>query len=203
MNFTFKIEPRLLSALLDFTLADYEFRPSMGGIHFEVSSEKILVIATNGVLMGIAKLDNNQEIAKPFSFTAPRELFLKIISIKNPNDVEIKVEEQIITASQNDKVTISYSANIIAYSFLDWRRALPLNFDNKPAQYDPALMVVINRIANKIKKNCPTYITPNDNKAGYIDFGRDDFFGVIMPMKPQITKTLPSWVLQKTSANNK
>lgn len=40
---------------------------------------------------------------------------------------------------------------MIVHSFLGWGKSLPTYFDNKPVQHNSALMIIIDRIANKIK----------------------------------------------------
>src|SRR5690606_2080970 len=72
----------------------------------------------------------------------------------------------------------------IGGTFPDWRRVLPKKPSGESAAFNPTYLADYAKVAEELRIEKPAiFITPNGQDAAYVEFGHDDIFGVLMPIK--------------------
>ena len=93
------------------------------------------------------------------------------------------------------KALLIYSTPLIDGTFPDWRRVVPTKVGRKTAAFNAKL--IADFAAASGQKTAPvTLYGDNDSEPHLVDIGKGDFIGVIMPMRADEMKALPTWLTQ-------
>ena len=162
----------------------------MLGLHVELNQTESFLVATDGHVL--VAYHHHEGHGDPdlgmLQFTVPKEL---LTGLKPRGSIAISMDDTTKTCTLSQQGA-SRSANFIADRYPDWRRVIPTEVSGEVALYDPALMVGIAKAAKHLESSS-CYVTPNGDSGGHVTFGREEIFGVIMPMRGPMVKSFPEW----------
>ena len=198
-------------AALKFFAADKDVRVYLNGINLEIGATESRLVATNGHYLGCFRIESEQpEVTTPLgNIIIPNDL-LKPIKAKGMVEIAIgpletkkdaKGEE--VPVSNARPVTLTYaglsmSGKTLDGTFPDFRRVIPSKVSGEAAQFDPAYIGQLAKVAAALygKENKHVGIGFNGNDAALLDFGDENFVGVLMPLRPNVVtapRTPPDW----------
>ena len=170
-----------LSALRALTVlaAKDDIRYYLNGVLIEYSPTTTRVVATNGHVMGI--YNDAQENEGSGSFIIPRSA-LDLLKPAN------KLDQVCITREGTGAGSISViggaSVNFTAVDgkFPDYVRVIPDKVTGEVAQFNPDYIADFKK-AYKLLGAKTFHIHHNGHGGAIVDFARDDFLGIIMPLR--------------------
>ena len=190
-TYTIIVDPEYILACKEFVpQKDAKGRNYLLGLRVELNKEDAFLIATDGHVL-VAYHHNeghNDPDQGRLDFTVPKEL---LTGLKPRGSVAITMDDDLKTCTLSQQGA-SRSANFIADRYPDWRRVIPGQVTGEVALYDPALMVGIAKAAKHLgSSSC--YVTPNGDSGGHVTFGREEIFGIVMPMRGPLVRSFPEW----------
>ena len=209
MEIKLTVRAEIIAALKLFA-ADKNVRSYLNGINLEIGATESRLVATNGHSLGCFRIESEQpEVTTPLgNIIIPNDL-LKPIKAKGMVEITIgeletkdngKGEE--VPVSNARPVTLTYaglsmSGKTLDGMFPDFRRVIPSKVSGEAAQFDPAYVGQLAKVAAALYgKNKYVGIGFNGNGAALLDFGNENGVGVLMPLRPNavtVPQTPPSW----------
>lgn len=196
----FTIESKIISTLKLFA-AQKDIRTYLNGINLEIHSDKVILTATDGNMLGCYRYEYTQDITEPVkNVIIPNDL---LKHVKTKGKVTFIISDE-VNGLYERSVTIIYdglsvTGKSIDMMYPDFRRVIPNTTSNEIAQFDADYLATIGK-AYKIlnnTKNSWVRIEHNGSDGALFNLGNDNFIGVIMPLrtggmcgKP----TRPSWL---------
>ena len=197
------IDRATLRGLLALAAKD-DIRRHLNGILASIKPGHVDFVATDGHVLG-AIHDTSQSAPDPADVIIPRAILETVAKSKSPLAVTLEFE--------GDACTIVDGSARYAFksegTFPDWRRVIPLKVSGLACQFNPDLLVLFRKAATGLgaSKNAMILVGHNgiEPKAGDLIInggclvavsGRDDFVGVIMPMRhyaADIPSGAPMW----------
>jgi len=203
-----------LAALMLFAAKD-DIRSYLNGLLLEVYPQHAILIATDGHMLGAARIRNQKNTHALGTDTSIQQILLKrewLLDIKPsrkgasksvtftigaplpPRDDESEVLRPITIWHEGRARTVQAEVR----RPLDWRRTVPRQCSGVTAQFDPRFVARLGNVYAAlygIDKNrglsIPVLMAHNGGMAALVDFNDPDFFGVLMPMKADIRDTNP------------
>ena len=192
-----------------------DVRYYLNGIHFEIHHEACYIVATNGVVMGAFhhKWESKVESESlPIMATVPTELFDKV-RVSGAARIQFGAVETVTKETKSSvsrhncrPVAVFYKETQRAGRTIDgaypyWRSAFPrAEVSCVPAQFDANLIAALVKAFKALRgtKLCVDIgIEHNGTDPAILEFGIENFTGLIMPLKPagvKVTYTTPLWV---------
>ena len=159
--------------------------PEDNDIHYE---HEAFIVATDGTLMFVGHV-LAEVFGDPAEFTLPLEA---VRSLKAGRFTEVQYDPD---ANQVRIQSVeSNSFKVLSDGYPRWRRVVFGSYNPKPAMYDPALLLRVDRARRALGVKSPVAITPCGTSPGYIEFHRPDCFGQIMPLHNPFSDRPPPWV---------
>lgn len=189
MSYTIIVNPEHVRAVKEFIPVS-DVRPALNGLHVELQADQAYLVASDGhILVAYHHPEGHNDPERgPVAFTVPKELFT---GLKARGSIAISYDAEQKTCNVMQQGT-ARSANAISDRYPEWRRVIPTKISGEAALYDPELMVPISRAAKHLgADHC--YVTPNGLDAGAISFGKEEIFGVIMPLRAEMMPDFPAW----------
>lgn len=186
---------QLIAALC--TAAKGDIRFYLNGVYIEASNMETRLVSTTGALVAVQRADakDENEVDGVLKMIIPRTAVEKIKSHKTLRTVELNDE--------GGKWGIVDCATRTTFDpvdgvFPDYRRAIPDKATGKAARFNPEFIAMFAKASKALgtsQKGSPVVkITPNGDDAALVSVGRDDeYFGVLMPMRDELTDTTPVW----------
>lgn len=209
MEIKLTVRAEIIAALKLFA-ADKDIRFYLNGINLEIGATESLLVATNGYSLGCFRIESEQpEVTTPLgNIIIPNDL-LKPIKAKGMVEITIgpletkkdaKGEEVPVSSARPVTLTyagVSMSGKTLDGTFPDFRRVIPSKVSGKAAQFDPAYVGQLAKVAAALYgKSKHVGIGFNGNAAALLDFGNENFVGVLMPLHPTavtVPQTPPGW----------
>lgn len=170
-----------LSALRALTVlaAKDDIRYYLNGLLIEYSPTITRIVATNGHVMGI--YNDTQENEGSGSFIIPRSA-LDLLKPANKLDQVCITREG--TGSGSISVIGGASVNFAAVDgkFPDYVRVIPDKVTGEVAQFNPDYIADFKK-AYKLLGAKTFHIHHNGHGGAIVDFARDDFLGIMMPIR--------------------
>ncbi len=211
-----------LAALLLFA-AKNDIRPYLNGLLLEVYPRHAILIATDGHMLGAARIRDQKTAGVRGPDTPIKQIVLKnewLSDIKPSRkgatqSVTFTIGAELPTKDEESEIlrpiTIwregqARTVQAEVRRPLEWERTVPRQCSGVIAQFDPRFVA---RLGNAyaalhgIDKNrglpIPVLIAHNGGAAALVDFNDPDFFGVLMPMRGDVRDnnpllTPPAWV---------
>lgn len=195
--------PSNILVALKFFAPDHGAYPQLDGIAVDVDENGAYLIASDGSMLACARVQPERIVAaKPLRVIIPMAM---IENLKPKWSVDITIGEPTGSANGHSReLTLviddePVQGRSLDAVFPDWRSLIPGQVSGEPAQYD---LREISRAAKACETLGGGYWSPFHLRIGYngenmawIDFGRDDFFGAIAPLKKNASPlTMPAWV---------
>jgi hypothetical protein len=208
------VPANIIVALTHFA-GDKDVRYYLNGIHFEIHHEACYIVATNGVVMGAFHHKWEPKVESeslPIRATVPIELFDKVRVAGEARIQFGAVETTEVPGGANiyrqhtRPVAVFYKnsqqvGRTIDGAYPDWRRMFPrAEVSCVPAQFDAMLIAAMAKAYKALrgaKKFADIGIAHNGTAPAILEFGIENFTGLIMPLKPagvKVTYTTPLWV---------
>lgn len=209
MEIKLTVRAEIIAALKLFA-ADKDVRFYLNGINLEIGATESRLVATNGYSLGCFRIESEQpEVTTPLgNIIIPNDL-LKPIKAKGmveiligPLETKKDAEGEEVPVSSARPVTLTYagvsmSGKTLDGAFPDWRRVIPSKVSGEAAQFNPAYVGLLAKVAAALYgKSKYVGIGFNGNDAALLDFGDENFVGVLMPLRPNAVtapRTPPSW----------
>ena len=193
------VVPAKIIATLKLFAGRKDIRWYINSINIEVDAEKMILVATNGEILGCFRIANaRSDIDKPLTnIIIPIHAFAHV---KGIGDVEI-----IIDALKSGSVTVKFKTSSVTTKILDatypnFRRIIPRYISEQPAQFNMRLLGVLAKawaVLHSTKATPRVVIGYNGSDFALVSLGYEDFIGVIAPLhctpKP-ILNAPPDWV---------
>jgi len=204
---TLTIDARYIAALSLFC-GDAEYREYFGGICFEVGYTESRLVATNGDILAVARIQENTKnfIFPILNMTVPVHLFE---SIKPSGMVKIEIGEQILRYSSDGTeimsnhypVTVTYdgltiSGNSLDTPFPNWRKVVPKKVSGEIAQFNPNYIGMLGKVQEILNPDVDaTFVGIGHNGKGpaLVEFSDRNFIAVVMPTTHEAPSTAPDW----------
>ena len=209
MEIKLTVRAEIIAALKLFA-ADKDVRFYLNGINLEIGATESRLVATNGHYLGCFRIESEQpEVTTPLgNIIIPNDL-LKPIKAKGmveiaigPLEIKKDAKGEEVPVSSARPVTLTYagvsmSGKTLDGIFPDWRRVIPSKVSGEAAQFEPAYIGQLAKVSAALYgKNKYVGIGFNGNGAALLDFGDENFVGVLMPLRPNAVtapQTPPSW----------
>jgi DNA polymerase III sliding clamp (beta) subunit (PCNA family) len=185
---TLTILSHILPAMAILAADKKDIRACIRGVYMEVSAKEIRFAATNGVVMGVCRIEqDNPDITETIKCIIPAEL---IAGIKGSNALTLEIGEPADELRLQRDLTISQGGTrqtmqSVSRAYPDYRRTIPATTSGEPAQFDPALLIQLKKFGNAININKNGYfaIAYNGDSAAIADFHTGNLIAVIMPLR--------------------
>ena len=198
MSTTLVLDPTPLLALKVIAPTN-DVRYYLNGIALEVFKREARLVATDGARVLVHRLDQGHEdLAEPIKIIIPIAL---LASIKKKGVVEIVIgdaekdtEVRDVTVTQ---LGVAFSGRTIDGRFPDWRRVIPAGEPSgQPAQFNAEYLGDLAKVYKLLYpgKTPRVTIAHNGMDTALFDLERDDYFGLIMPMRLDPPTCAPAWV---------
>lgn len=188
------IKPNELKALAMFAANTKDLRECararIQGVHVEQRKGRTILVATNGYSLGALCLDAASDSEE--SYMIPNAA-LKAVNLKG-GPVDIHPHGDYLTVIQGATNT-TYEIEISQYP--DFRRVIPDKVSGEAGHFDASIVGEIGKAYALMTgcKSTPGIICHNGTSGALLDFGRDDFVGVLMPTRNGPTRfTSPGWL---------
>lgn len=209
MEIKLTVRAEIIAALKLFA-ADNDVRFYLNGINLEIGRKETRLVATDGVMLGCFRVESEQpDVDAPLTnIIIPNDL-LKPIKAKGmveiligPLETKKDAKGEEVPVSSARPVTLTYadvsmSSKTLDGIFPDWRRAIPSKVSGEAAQFDPAYVGLLAKVAAALYgKSKYVGIGFNGDDAALLDFGDENFVGVLMPLRPDVVtapRTPPDW----------
>ena len=172
----------------------------LNGVQIEIGSAGIVLVATDGHRLIAAHCDAEVTQA-PCTGIVPLDFINKIKIDKSTDFADLSINGDSVRLEYANSV---YMTKTIDGTYPDWRRIVPREASNVPAQFNP---VYLADFAKAMKQADATYskqplpiINYNGENAALVELGDigagNKWLGVIMPMREKTNRGLPdtAWV---------
>jgi DNA polymerase III sliding clamp (beta) subunit (PCNA family) len=184
---TLTILSHILPAMAILAADKKDIRDHIRGVYMEVSAKEIRFAATNGVVMGVYRIEqDNPDITETIKCIIPAEL---IAGAKGNNTLTLDIGEPSDERGLPRELTISQggtrqSMQSVSRTYPDYRRIIPATTSGEPAQFDPDLLIQLKKFGKAIQANKGYFaIAYNGEAAAIADFHTKNLLGVIMPIR--------------------
>lgn len=186
---TFEIQENVLLAMTNLA-GKKDIRYYLNGVHVDITSDYIRIVATDGHLLGIFQ-QTQQTKGDPVKVIIPTEVIAKLDKNKG---------HHILMLNDSHNWSIGGIAFVpLDGTYPDYMRVLPKGeMSNEVAQFNPDFLARFAKVAKLIggSKNPTITVAHNGNSPAWVDIGMPMcFIGVMMPLRSEtILKTIPTWL---------
>jgi DNA polymerase III sliding clamp (beta) subunit (PCNA family) len=198
---TLTILSHIIPAMAILAADKKDIRQHIRGVYMEVSAKELRFTATNGVVMGVYRIEqNNPDITETIQCIIPAEL---IAGIKGSNTLTLEIGEPSDEYRLQRELTISQggtkqSMQSIPKAYPDYRRVIPATTSGEPAQFDPDLLIQLKKFGKALQANKGYFaLAYNGEAVAIADFHTENLLVVIMPIrkdeKYRAVPASPAW----------
>jgi len=178
-----QIETALLKAAMLATSKE-EIRYYLKGVFFELRGLELRMVATDGHRLFIACQKLVQPVGDNWSAILPFDGLKRALTGVPAKQEFVTLSPGRLQSTVNDVVM-----EPIDGTYPDYKRVVPETISGETGQFNPIYIGDFGKIAKLVSGNrglssLPCHIQHNGNGPAIISFGRDDCFGVLMPMRP-------------------
>jgi DNA polymerase-3 subunit beta len=187
---TLTIPSHILPAMAVLAADKKDLRAHIRGVYLEVSAKEIRFAATNGVILGVCRIEHdNPDITETIKCTIPAEL---VASVKGSNALALTLEigapsdeyrlQRELTISQGGTKQTMQS---VSQAYPDYRRIIPETTSGEQAQFDPDLLIQLKKFGKAININKNGYfaLAYNGESAAIADFHTKNLLVIVMPLR--------------------
>lgn len=196
----FTIESKIISALKLFA-GQKDVRPTLNGLNLEIHSDKVILVATSGHMLGCYRYEYTQDITEPIkNVIIPNDL---LKHVKTEGNVTLIISDEVNNLYERSVTVIynglSITGKSIDMMYPDYRRVIPNSTSNEISHFNADYLATIGK-AYKIlndTKYALARIEHNGDNGALFNLGNDNFIGVIMPVRTDKMGdklTRPSWL---------
>lgn len=215
MTIQFTLPADIVVALQQFA-AQKDVRYYLNGIHIELHADHAIVCATDGTILGFAHVLLAEELppfTAPLSLVVPNPVLTGIKArgsrvvfefgaarLVDPADADSTVRD--VSVEQDG---VRRAGQTIVARYPDVRQAVPRRVSGEAAQFSGALIArlwaatqALNPKAGRKNSHISPLIAHNGEGPALVSFNRDDFFGVIVPLRPDgatAPTAPPAWLI--------
>jgi len=202
INTVLTIEARYIAALSLFC-GNSDDQECFGGICFEIRQVESRLVATNGHMLAVARIQQKPEnfIFPILDVVVPVDLFK---SVTPSGSVKIEIVDQLVRLSKDGDeilshyypVNISYdgttiSGNSLETPFPNWRQVIPKKVSGKIAQFNPHYIGMLGKVQEILSADSDAVwvgIGHNGKGPALVEFSDRNFIAVIMPTTSQLPR---------------
>lgn len=128
-----KIKRHTLKELIEntsFSMGNQDIRAYLNGLYLEVNQDNIVVVATDGHRLSIAKIKQNNNLERKKTVILPRKAVLELIKLLNKNEhkeVSIHLAENYFYLTSDNTTIIS---RLIDGNFPNYIQVIPTDYEN-------------------------------------------------------------------------
>jgi DNA polymerase-3 subunit beta len=199
---TLTILSHILPAMAILAADKKDVRTYIRGVYMEASATEIRFAATNGVVMGVYRIEqDNPDITETIKCIIPAEL---IAGIKGRDTLTLEVGELSDERGLPRELTIRQggtrqSMQSVSRTYPDYRRIIPATTSGEPAQFNPDLIIQLKKFGKALQANKGYFaLAYNGEAAAIADFRTKNLLAIIMPLrkgeKTYAAPESPAWV---------
>jgi DNA polymerase III sliding clamp (beta) subunit (PCNA family) len=185
---TLTILSHILPAMAILAADKKDIRERIRGVYMEVSAKEIRFAATNGAVMGVYRLEqDNPDITETIKCIIPPGL---IAGIKGHDTLTLEIGEASDEYRLQREITIiqggaKQTMQSIPQAYPDYRRVIPATTSGETAQFDPDLLIQLKKFGKAINNSKHGYfaIAYNGEAAAIADFHLGNLLVIIMPLR--------------------
>lgn len=192
------IDIKALKALSAFASAK-DTRHYLRGVHIEATPGQVIYVAADDHRMAVLRQEVEcgeqwcgeiiipTETIKTFRFGKRDEIGGHVWAVLAPSDGGRFTLNGI---GLNQAVTFAP----VDGTFPDWRKIVPIEYSEAPTMFNWSYMADFQKFATALDLGRPV-LTSNGESAAMVNFGNEDAFGVLMPMRGyHKTEGRPEWI---------
>ena len=202
--FTINLPSRPLLALREIA-AKKDVRYYLNGVSLEVGQEGAFLSASNGSILGVARLAEcpanvQAKVVIPRTLLdrlKPSEAAVTLTARRAPLD---GVECWRLELATPGMALSDWAAAEMA---ADWRRVTPKSVSGVAGQFHQDVLSILIRASKALHGRSHPSITIGHNgphDAALVGFENPDFFGVVMPMRYEAPDAPPAWIDSRPAA---
>jgi DNA polymerase III sliding clamp (beta) subunit (PCNA family) len=184
---TLTISAHILPAMAILAADKKDIRAHIRGVYLEVSAKEIRFAATNGVVMGVYRIEqDNPDITETIRCIIPAEL---IAGIKGNNTLTLEIGEPSDERRLQRELTVSQGGpkqtmQSVSQAYPDYRRVIPATTSGELAQFDPDLLIQLKKFGKALQANKGYFaLAYNGEKSAIADFHTKNLMAVVMPFR--------------------
>ena len=187
-----------LRAIVKFAADKDEIRYYLAGVLLEADAKSVRLVATNGHMLGALRCQYAAEDTHAETLTEaiiPAD-FIKAIKKpgrKEPVAVVVEINGDTVTLRDGETAR---TAKLIDAKFPNWRTIMPRGpLSGKVAQFNTAYLWAFTDARRELGSNLEhCVIAHNGDSAALVSIGRDDFIGILMPIRADAPlEAAPAW----------
>lgn len=174
-----------------------ETRYYLGGVLIEPHPvEGVLLVATDGCRMMIAHDRSGSCDGTYITDMPPDALRSGKAKRTDPGPRRFRAEnERTVSVIVPEHLLLDFEHDWrIDGTFPDWRKVLPKKLTGAPAAFDPAFLGDFAKVAEELRDSFAIQITTNGRDAALVEFSKDGFLGVIMPVAWSGVQRVPDFI---------
>jgi len=184
---TLTISAHILPAMAILAADKKDIRAHIRGVYLEVSAKEIRFAATNGVVMGVYRIEqDNPDITETIKCIIPPGLIAGIkghdtltLEIGEPSD-EPRLQRELTIIQGGAKQTMQS----IPQAYPDYRRIIPGTTSGEPAQFDPDRLIQLKKFGKAMQASKGYFaLAYNGDSAAIADFHLGNLLVIIMPLR--------------------
>jgi len=197
------ISPRHIKALLPLAGKD-DARYYLNGIYIEANESQSRIVACNGVCLGVIRSEFGIDEAESVTIIIPRHVAEVLSKLKTEFILEIGEKKNL--GMERDCTAISEKGPNVGFTSLDgeypqWRKVVSFEQDVEaaPAQFAHKYLAAFAKTAKALGESTGSILIwqrGEDSAGVYVQCERD-FFGVLMPLRDQYSRSgTPDWAVE-------
>lgn len=198
--------PRKVLAAMLLLAAKNDIRFYINALLVEISPDDVRIVATNGHILGVYRIEEKTSVDEPVSIIIPREVVEQIRPSKSVAGVILRRHDDGTCALVDLDMTFGFTPT--AAQFPDYRRVVPEKVSGRSGHYNPEYLATFVRVAKALGTSKPLIeLVQNGEKDSaivHLPFAGDKFIGVVMPVRvdpPPLVS--PAWVRQRCAPPQK
>jgi DNA polymerase-3 subunit beta len=206
-NTTLTVEARYIAALSLFC-GNTDDHECFGGICFEIMQNESRLVATNGHMLAVARIQQKPEnfFFPILGMIVPIHLFK---SVTANGIVQIEIGDQLVKFGKDGSeilsyhypVTVTYDGTTISGNSIDtpspnWRKVIPKKVSGEIAQFNPNYIGLLGKAQETLREDYDSSwvgIGHNGKGPALVEFSDRNFIAVVMPTTKENPSTAPDW----------
>ena len=194
----FELSRREIRAML-VTAAKGDIRHHLSGVLVETTGSDLILVSTDGHVMGVCRTGSHLGLASGLRFILPRKFLESVVLQSGDPIISMTFSDGVVTASVGESTV---STRCIEGKFPDWRRVVESAYGTarEPAAFNLALLARFGAVAKHLGSIAAISIEPSGDHASIVQVGHDSYIGFVMPMRNESSKTPPNWMAMPKAA---
>jgi len=198
---TFELPRRELKGMSLFA-AKKDIRYYLNAVCLEIHRCEVWIIVTDGHALAVERimLDTELDVSEPVQVIIKTDDIKAIQKQTQRYEMPVKITVENLQSDGKRYIQINDCGTIRSFpavdaKYPDFRRVVPHQVSGEVAQFNPELLLKFKDYADLFSATKGRISVGHNGQSGALVFiGRDDFVGVVMPMREDMRTTAPAWL---------